>query len=161
MEEFQFSRQKANEKIKIAEHILDSTFPFVKDPRLLVGVMDNIFLALTNAMNSVLYYERLFKRIPQFKEDFKDRFEIFKSSIVRRYKMDIEYVTLIQDIRNLLIQHKKSSMEFSRGDKFVICTDEFRYKTISVNDMKKFISKSKQFIHEVNNIVQKDERIFR
>ncbi len=161
MEQFQLSRERAREKLRIADHILNSTFPLVKDPRLLVGVMDNIFLALTNAMSSVVYYERLFKRIPNFKDDFNDKFDMFKERIVRRYNLNIEYVMLIQDIKNLILEHKKSPVEFSRGDSFVICTNGYRCKSISIRDMKKFISKSKQFIQEVNNIVSKNERIFR
>lgn len=161
MEQFQVSREIAKEKIKLADHMLYSTFPMVKDPRLLVGVMNNIFLALTNAMSSVLYYDRLFKRIPDFKDDFNNKFNVFKQNVVRRRNIDTEYVNLIQDIKNLIVQHKKSPMEFSRGDKFVICTSSFRYKTISVNDMKKFINKSKLFINEIDSIVSKNDRIFR
>jgi len=161
MEQFQAAREKSREKIKIADHILSSTFPLVKDPRLLIGVMDNIFLALTNAMSSVLYYEKLFKRIPDFKDDFNSKFNMFKERIVRKYNLNIEYVYLIQDIKNLIIEHKKSPMEFSRGENFVICMNGYRCKTITIRDMKKFISKSQQFIQEVSAIVGKDERIFR
>lgn len=161
MEQFQILRDKANERIKIAEHILGSTFPLVKDPRLLLGVVDNIFLALNNAMTSVLDYERLFKRIPDFKEDFNSKFEMFKERILRRYNISIEYIFLIQDIKELNLEHKKSPMEFSRKDSFVICSNGFRCKTITTDDMKRFISKSKQFIQEISNIVGKDERIFR
>ena len=125
MEQFQAAREKSREKIKIADHILSSTFPLVKDPRLLIGVMDNIFLALTNAMSSVLYYEKLFKRIPDFKDDFNSKFNMFKERIVRKYNLNIEYVYLIQDIKNLIIEHKKSPMEFSRGENFVICINKY------------------------------------
>jgi len=161
MEEFQIAREKAKEKMKIADHILNSTFPLVKDPRLLIGVMDNIFLALTNAMNSVLYYERLFKRIPDFNEDFNNKFSMFKERVARKYNLSSEYSLLIQNIKEIIIEHKKSPVEFSRGDRFVICANGYRCKSISVNDMKKFINKGKSFINEVNSIVSKNERIFR
>ena len=64
MEQFQESRDNAKKKIQIADHMLGVTYPLVKDTKLLVVIMENIFLAYTNAMAAILYHERLFKRIP-------------------------------------------------------------------------------------------------
>jgi len=70
MEQFQEAIQKANQKLKIADHMIFMTYPLVKDSKLLLSIIQNIFLALTNAMSSILYYERLFKKIPSFNDNF-------------------------------------------------------------------------------------------
>jgi hypothetical protein len=46
MEEFQVLRDKAVEKIKIADHMLFMTYPLVKDPKLLMSILENTFSKL-------------------------------------------------------------------------------------------------------------------
>jgi hypothetical protein len=57
MEKFQELREVAKKKLQLADHILTMTYPIVNDSKLLLAVVENMFLALTNAMGSVLYYE--------------------------------------------------------------------------------------------------------
>jgi hypothetical protein len=85
-------------------------------------------------------------------------FNAFKARITRRYNINIEYITLIQDIRNILAEHKKSPVEFRRNDKFVICSDTYRLKVISIDNIKGYIEKAKGFIRETENMVRANER---
>ena len=161
MERFQEYRDNARQKLKVADHMLTMTYPLVKDTRLLLAVMENLFLALTNSMASVLYYERLFKRVPPFHDNFESKFNMFREKVVPRYEINAEYVTMLNDIKDIIIQHKKSPVEFARKDMFVIASDSYKLKTISVEQIKKYIAKSKQFLEEMEKIVSKDEQIFR
>ena len=161
MEKFQEVRDKSKKHIQIADHMLSVTYPLVKDPKLLLAVIENIFLAYTNAIGCLLYYERLFKRIPPFQENFESKFHMFKETCVLKYNIDKSYVADIQDIKNIIIEHKKSPIEFARKDRFVICSNNYKLETISVNEIKKHIDKAKLFIQEINNITNKDEGLFR
>lgn len=160
MEKFQEARERASKKLKVADHMITMTYPLVKDTRLLVSVMENLFLALTSSMASVLYYERLFKKIPPFHNNFDSKFNMFRAKIVPRYNINKEYVDMINEIKDIIVQHKKSPVEFSRKDKFVIASDTYNLKTISVDQIKKYIVQSKQFLIEMEEIVKKDEQIF-
>ena len=161
MEKFQIAREKAQNHIKVADHMLTQTYPLVKDPKLLLVVVQNIFYSVTYSVAAILYYEHLFKRIPAFSENFDSMFNLFKARCTRRYNINIEYLTLIQEIDDILKQHKKSPIEFARKDKFVIASDDYSLRTISLDKLKSYISKAKLFIQEMNNMVSKDERIFR
>ncbi len=161
MEKFQESRDSAKKNIKIADHMLSVTYPLVKDNKLLLAVIENIFLAYTNTIGSLLYYERLFKRIPPFQENFESKFNMFKEICVLKYNIDKSYIADIQDMKNIIIAHKKSPVEFARKDRFVICSNNYKLETISVNEIKKHIDKAKLFIQEINNITNKDEGLFR
>ena len=66
MEQFQIERELAKQKIKVADHIISVTYPLVKDPKLLLGVLENIHSALMHCISAILEYDRLFKRIPPF-----------------------------------------------------------------------------------------------
>jgi hypothetical protein len=161
MEEFQLARAKAQEKLKLADHMLTQTYPLVKDPKLLIAVMENLFLSLTNAMGSVLHYERTFKRIPSFVDNFESKFEIFRHKCALRYKLKKEYLTLISDIKEAVLAHRKSPVEFAREGHFVICSDNYKLKTLSVEQIRKYIEQTKTFLKETSAIVRKDEGIFR
>lgn len=161
MEEFQRARDKAQEKFKFADHMLTQTYPLVKDPKLLVAVMENLFLALTSAMASLLYYERTFKRVPAFVDNFENKFDLFKQKCVPKYNLDKEYTKLISDIKESVLAHRKSPIEFARNDNLVICSDNYKLRTVSVEQIKKYIGLTKTFLKETSAIVRKDERIFK
>ncbi len=161
MEEFQLAREKAQAKLKLADHMLTQTYPLVKDPKLLIAAIENLFLALTNAMASVLHYERTFKRIPPFVDNFENKFTVFKEKCVPRYNLGRRYIKLIADLKEAVLAHRKSPIEFARKDNFVICSDNYKLKTLSMEQIKKYIELTKNFLNETNIIVKKDERIFR
>ena len=62
MESFHEYRDQAVKHIKTADHMVSVTYPLVKDPKLLVAVIDNIFLALTNSMTAILHFDRTFNK---------------------------------------------------------------------------------------------------
>jgi len=160
MEKFQELREVAQKKLKIADHMLTMTYPFVQDPKLLVAVVENLFLAQTNAMGSVLHYERLFKRIPGFQDTFTSKLAVFQEKCVPRFNIDKEYIQLMQELKDTIVAHRESPVEFSKKDKFVICSEDYRMKTISLNDIKEYVKKTKLFIRKTNSIISKDESIF-
>lgn len=160
MERFQELREAAKKKVHLADHILTQTYPLVKDTKLLLVVIENIFLALTNAIGSLLYYERLFKRIPPFQDTFSSKFNMFRAKCVDRYKIDKELVLFIQGVKDIILEHKKSPVEFVRKDRFVICSDNYSMKTLSVEQIKEYLSKTKLFTNQIGNITSKEEAIF-
>jgi hypothetical protein len=160
MEEFQVLRDKALQKIKIADHMLFMTYPIVKDPKLLLAIIENIFVSLDSGMAAVLHYERLFKRIPPFNDTYPSRLEMFKRRIIPRYKLSPGYVSLIMDVKSILSEHKNSPVSFIRKDKFVICSPTYSIKAIDINLVKKYIFETKVFVDNVNKIVSENERIF-
>ncbi len=160
MEHFQELREIAKKKIIVADHMLTQTYPMVKEPKLLLAVLENIFLALANAMTSLLEYERLFKRIPAYQETFDSKLNIFRIRLVDKYKIDKKYVQMISDVKETILEHKKSPVEFARKDKLVICDDEYQMKSISLAGIKQNISDTKQFIDIIQKITSKNEDIF-
>ena len=161
MEKFQELRDQANKKLKLADHILTMTYPMVKDPRLLLSSIENLFLAFTYGMSSLLYYEQLFKRIPRFQDNFTTKFDMFRDECSKRYNIDNEHLKIIQDIKEIIVSHKKSPIEFSRNDSLIICNHNYRMKTISANMIQNYVQKAKLFIKNISTIVSKDEFIFR
>lgn len=160
MEKFQEARDKAKRNLQIADHMAYMTYNLVKDPKLLVVVMENLFLSLTNAISSVLHYERFFKRLEPFPENFEAKFAIFQDCAVK-YSIDKSYLSMIRDIKEFIYEHKRSPVEFTRKDRYVICTDNYKMKAISLDQIKKYILLTRSFLQLTGSIVGKDEGIIR
>jgi len=154
MEKFEELIQNAQRRIHVADHMLTQTYPLIKDPKLLLSVVENTFLSLSYAMSALLYYERLFKRVPLFADTFDAKIEVFKEKVLSRYGIAMDYIILLNDMKEIIVKHRESPVEFVRQDRFVICSDNYKMKTIDVAHMKKYISSAKNFIREVAGILE-------
>ncbi|MBR9690282.1 hypothetical protein GOV08_01220 [Candidatus Woesearchaeota archaeon] len=161
MEKFQIAREESKKYVKIADHMLTITYPLVNDPKLLLAIMENLFLSMSKAMGALLYYERMFKKIPPFHDTFESKFNLFKHKVARMHNINPVIVNMIEDIKNAIVEHKNSPVEFVRKDVFVICSENYRMRTLTVKEMKDYVSKAKVFIAQISNIVSQNERIFR
>ena len=161
MEKFQEQRENAKKIIRIADHILTVTYPLLKDPKLLVSATKNIFQALEHAMNSVLEHERLFKRIPAYQDNFESKYRVLREKVMPRRNLNPEHLKMIRDLKEIISAHQKSPMEFSRKEKYVICSDNYDLKTLSERDLKKHLSNAKIFIEQASLLTQENERLFR
>lgn len=157
MEKFQEMMELSKKKLHIADHILTQTYLLIKDAKLLLSVIENTFLSLSYSISALLYYERFFRRIPAFGEDFQSRFSIFLQRCVPAYKFKKEHILLIQKIKEIIIARKKSPIEFMRKDRFVICTDNYSLTTISFEQTSDYLKSAKEFINFVESIILKEE----
>ena len=148
MEKFQEAREKSKLYIKAADHMASVTYNMVQDSKVLVAAMENTFLALTHAMGSVLHYEKLFKRIPAFQDNFESKFRVFSQKSSRRYGINKEYLRIMQEIKEMLIEQGKGGKDYLNSE-------------LSPAQVKEYIAKAKQFVSEAEKIVSKNERIFK
>ncbi len=155
MERFFEMMMLSKKSLKIADHILTQTYPMLKDVKLFLPVLENIFIAMSYAMTSLLHFEVYYKRIEFFKDDFMIKLHLFNNECAPKYHLKREYAVLMQKLRELLILHKKSQVEFSRKDVFVICTDNYNLKTISGEMASRYLGLAKSFISDVESIVGK------
>lgn len=160
MEQFQFLRDKALEKIKVADHMLYMTYPVVKDPKILLSVIENVFASLDFSVGAILHHEKLFKRVPSFQENFQSRMELFRRVVAPQYNINTNYIKMINDVRTVLSEHKKSPVSFVKQDRFVILSPTYSVKTIDLNLAKKYVFETKLFVKNIDNIVRKNEGIF-
>lgn len=147
--------EKANKSLNTADHLTYITYPLLKDVKLIVTITENLYKSYVYAMDAFLTYERLYKRIPIFPEDFNSRFDIFKTKIVKRYNIDREHVLLMSDLKKIIDHRRKSPIEFIRKDKLVICSDNYKMRTINYDKIKDYLNKSKPFFTRLNRVLRK------
>lgn len=160
METFKRLVGEANKSLKTADHLTYVTFPLINDIKLMVTITENLNIALTKGMEAILHYDRLYKRIPAYADNFVAKFDMFKSRSAVRYNFPREDLLLINDVREIIEHRQKSPMEFIRRDKFVICSNNYRMKTITLDKVKEYINRAKGFMAKVNRIYEQNDRRF-
>lgn len=160
MELYQQEILEANKLFRTADHMVYVTFPLIKDNKLIITTVESLMSALMKAVNAVVDYDVLYKRISPQSETFELRFEAFKSKCAFRYGIDRKYIVLIQDLKTIVDERKKSPMEFIRKDKYVICSDRYRIKAITIEKTKEYINELKPFMAKVNSIVRSNDTRF-
>jgi len=139
--------------LKVADHMLTITHNVVNDPKLLLLVLEKINATHTHIIAAILAFELENKRIPAFKESFKEMLDLFRVRSVRRYNFKKNHGALAREIYYLLEQHKKSPVEFSRKGKFVICSEDYEMKVLTTEKLAKYIADTKEFIKDAEKMV--------
>jgi|TARA_Y100000310_G_C20545742_1_gene745474 hypothetical protein len=153
MEEIKSMLDSANLFIKRADHMFYVTYPLVKDSKLIITMAENINRGLLCAVDAILMYEKLYKRISIYPEDYMVKMDMFKDSIARRYNIDREHIVLIQDMKKFLDERKKSGVEFVKDDKYVLFNQKREVKSLGIDKLKQNLNMSKDFLRKVNGIL--------
>ncbi len=151
-EKFIISLERAKKSLQIADHLTYMTFPLVRENRLLLKILDEIYLASVNTINAILQYEYIYKRIHLYK-DAKDNFRTFHA-VAKRYSISQEELNKITELLALAESHKKSPLEFVKNNKIVIMSDNLRTDTLTLEKIKEFLTETKDFIRKVSQIIK-------
>lgn len=154
MEKFLSSLETAARTIKTADHMTYITFPLLKDKRLLIKILSEIYLAMLNIVNAVLQYEYYYKRIVLYK-DARMNFNTFVEKCSSRYSISQEDVRRILDIFTIIEKHKQSPMEFVRREKLVIMSDNMQTESISIERLKEYLILTKEILRKVNEVISR------
>jgi hypothetical protein len=147
--------QLAIKNLQLADHMTYVTYPIVKDKRLLLKILDNIYDSLINTINAILQHDYLWKKIRLYR-DPKTNFQIFSEKCAPRFKITAQEVEEILDILALVEKHRKSPLEFARKDKVVIMSDNLKTNIIDIQKIKQYLILAKKVLQQANSgIIQK------
>lgn len=160
MEKFQEELAEGRRKLRAADHLVTITYPLVKDNRLLLTAAESLFAAGKSLMASLLHYEEAFKRIPRFQEDYDSMVYWFRSKCMPSYKLSKDYRIAIDGLKRLFDSHKESAVEFSRKDGFIICSDSYTVRKVTVPQLKEYAGTLKKMLLDVEGVVLRYEGVF-
>lgn len=159
MGSFVTAKDLARRKVTVADHILTQTYPLVKDPKLLLAVLQNIFEANDAGMHCLLLFEEERKRVSPVADDFESRLLAFKRHLVERYAVPKEFLRFVGELRETMHEHQESPMEFARRGEFVICDEGYRIRTLTTEQLKRYVQRTKAFVAFVEEKVKKNDGI--
>ena len=151
-EKFILSLEKARQELDTADHLAYMTYPLIRENRLLLKILEKLYLSVLNAINAILQYEYMYKRITLYK-DAKINLDTF-GKIASRYHLNEEQLKKLMEIIVLGEKHKKSPFEFAKNDKIVIMSDNMATETITIEKIKAFIIESKDFLRKANQTLK-------
>ena len=76
MDQLKILINDANQKIRTADHLTYMTYPLIKDPKIVIKIAENIHLAMKTAIEAVVYYDRLYKRISPLGNEFLSKYDV-------------------------------------------------------------------------------------
>lgn len=155
MNDFLALQKESEKKLKIADHLLTVTYPMVKEPKLLISVIENIYQALDLSITAVLEYEKSNRYIADYGKTLEDSLEIFRRKIIPKHDIDKEFLDFVDYIKDILDTHKKTAVAFTKKDKFVITDNEFNLKTLNESETKKILHTAKKHIKTLNSIIKR------
>ncbi len=145
--------QVANQKINTSDHLTYITYPTVNENKLMISIIENIYMGMVAGMDALLIYERNFKRVPLYVDDFRAKVELLKSHAAQRYNIDRKYIVAVENLRMLVEAHKKSTTEISHREKFVIFSDTYQMKALTIENVKSYLILAKEFVDKVNRVL--------
>ena len=154
---YEDSLKKARLQYDAAHHLLHVTYPLVKDPKLLMGIVNNIFFSMEAGMDAILKYGRELRLVPKTADNFTSKFNIFRHKSVRLHKIPASQVQTISIAKNMIEAHKRSPVEFQRGDRFVICNESYNMQTVSAKDLRGFLDETKAFLELIEGVIYRNK----
>jgi hypothetical protein len=146
----------ARKYLKNADHLLLMTYPSIKETRLFLPILQNIFLSFSNALDALLLDQFNKKKIGMFDSDFESRIKIYRLKIEKKNNLDSNYYNTLLNIKKLLILHKVSPIEFERHEKFIICSESYEINQITEKLLNEYLIKAKLFIEDTDAIINKN-----
>ncbi|MEK6885842.1 MAG: hypothetical protein AABX17_02660 [Nanoarchaeota archaeon] len=141
------SLKKAVHNMRIADHMLYVTYPVIKDKRLLLKTLDQVYNSIIFTINSILQFDRLNKRIT-LASTAHENFDAFISKCVNRYNITQEEVATLKELLYLTENHRESALEFPRKEKIVIMSDALKTMVIDSERLKKYLNLAKSLVNK-------------
>lgn len=135
-EKFVTQAKAARHCLKVADHMLNVTYPLVKDPKLLLAVVENLYLTVEYSISAFLHYERFYRRIPPFQDTPDSLITTFTMRSIPTHGFPQSYIALFNELKNVLDAHKNAAVEFTRHEKLVMATESFKLKTLTQETIK-------------------------
>ncbi|MGV8140883.1 MAG: hypothetical protein ACP5NW_00415 [Candidatus Woesearchaeota archaeon] len=152
--EFQTLKVQALEKLKVADHLVGTTYSLVREPKLLVSVVENICQALELTMQALIENEKRFVNIPKYSPDFNSIMELFRRKIATKYGIHSDVTNFIMDMKKTLDSHKKASVEFTKKETFVMSDNSYNLTTLNIDDVKKTLIQARKYVDELFKIIK-------
>ena len=155
MQRLKYLIGEANKRIRTADHLAYMTYPMLQDPKLIMKIAENVAEAMKYAIEAIVYYDRLYKRISPLGEEFSSKYDAFKTHCSKRYNIPPQHILTFEDVNNIANEHKTSPTSFVKEDAIVICSDQFqKVRKVGIDKVKSFLNDAKQFIVKANQIIK-------
>lgn len=134
------------EHLKIASHTLDTTYPLLHDPKMLLGVLENMHKAHEQLLMSVL--EPLHKeRIKG--QSFIMQLKRFEDIVIPQHIIEKKELDVFTTVKQLVDKHEQTPLEFTRNDQLVMCTPDYELHTVNAPLLKEQLKATQEIYRKL------------
>ncbi|MDD5417295.1 MAG: hypothetical protein PHW96_00210 [Candidatus Nanoarchaeia archaeon] len=150
MEDYKFIFNEAMREVSLADHIIYTTYPIVKDKALFLSAVNHLTNSAVKAINSYLSKEKYYKRILMVPESNRLKVRMF----IEKYSSDMN---INQDFWNSLLDmveladSKPSRIQFEKQDTLCIVNENYRMFRFDMDKVKKHLILVKDLIRKIDN----------
>lgn len=133
-------------QLAIAEHLLTKSYPSLKDPKILLSVLQNLLLAIEEYFTHELKSARENKEIPAYNDTFNGKINAVRMHLAK--KLDISRIDfmMISEMQELLLEHQQAPTEFRRNNALYIADESFALKKIDSQKTKTYMSRTRTLL---------------
>jgi hypothetical protein len=140
-----FLLERAEKNLRNADHLAYITFGVVKESRLLVKILEQVYSVVVDVINSILQYEYLRKQI-KLSSNPVENFNKFKNFCAPIYGISVEQTNKVVELFSIMKNHKDSSMEFIRDDRLMIMSNSLKTQPLNIDKVKNYIFLAKELM---------------
>jgi len=154
MQEIKRLLKEAKDKMLQADHLAFSTYPQVQEPKMLALIVDNVNMVFLNCMESLLMYERMYKRIEPVKGDFNSELMLLRDHCFRRYGYPGQVGNVIAEVKMLADKKRTCPQEFRRKDNYILCSEDYKLDAINFKTVKNYVHEAKRFLDKTLEVIR-------
>jgi len=156
MENYHELINKAQREIDSSDHLLFVTYNIVKDSKFVFSVTNQLIDAVKYALEALLEFERKSKLIEPYPKQFNFMVETFKKKVAERREFDVKTTNFLNKLVSMEQTIDSSSINFRRGDTYVLADEDFGTKSIELQTIKAYFSSAQEFVSKVGEIIEQD-----
>lgn len=134
---------QAFDHYQTAEHLFHKTLPLTKDPKLLLGIVKSISNSLEYALETIFDKEKI-----AAPEGLLKKINVLRP-FSKKYPISTDNITFMLRVHEILYQQKQSPVEFKRGNRHIICSEEYDLEILSAKDIENFLEQTKKILHNL------------
>ena len=147
--------KSAEKSFNNADHMIFITYSLLNDVHLFPSIITHLYNGFFNCMITLILYDQRTRIQFQNKTNFNSELYLFESKIIRKYKIEPKFIRALKELREFQQAIEQSETNFSRPNRFVLCSKDYNLKTIDMNLIKKFNQIGKEYLYETKKIVTK------
>jgi len=156
MENYHELINKAQKEIESSDHLLFVTYNIVKDSKFVFSVTNKLIDAVKYALEALLEFERKSKLIEPYPKQFNFMVEAFKKKVSERREFDEKTLIFLNKLVTMEQTIDSSSLNFRRGDTYVLADEDFGTQAIELQTIKSYFSSAQEFVSKVGDIIEQD-----
>ncbi|MEK6961370.1 MAG: hypothetical protein AABX47_09450 [Nanoarchaeota archaeon] len=155
MESFTEAFRQAKDKVKVADYGVNRILAMSRDANVVRSALVNVRDAQERAVDAILLYERVYKRVPAYPVGhLETKLRLFSQYCIKRYKFTDETVKDIRLVNEWVRSSEGLQISLSSDNRLVISDGGFQSQSVPLAGIKSMIVKANSFIDAVGKVVQ-------